>query len=55
MALPCLVHYYRAAQLRTLVCCCDPGFDAKWKSLEQTHRDIPLQSILGDKTLQKNI
>lgn len=53
MALPCLEDYYRAAQLRSLVCWWDPVCDAKWKDLEQSQISIPLQSILGEKTLLK--
>jgi len=53
MALPCLEDYYRAAQLRSLVCWCDPECDAKWKDLEKSQISVPLQSILGGKTLLK--
>lgn len=53
VALPCLEDYYRAAQLRSLVCWCDPECDAKWKDLEQNLISVPLSSILGDKTLQR--
>lgn len=53
MALPCLEDYYRAAQLQFLVCWCVPTCDAKWKALEQSQINIPLQSLLGDKAIQK--
>lgn len=49
--LPCLKDYYKAAQLRPLACCCDPGYIAKWKDLEITQLDIPLQAISGSKSL----
>lgn len=48
-SLPCLVDYYKVAQLRYLVCWCNDD-DAKWKELEPNQLAIPLQSILGDKT-----
>lgn len=51
LALPCLEDYYRAAQLRSLVFWCDPNCEAKWKRLEQNQINIPLQSLLGDKSL----
>ena len=50
-SLPCLTDYYKAAQLRPLACCCNPVYIAKWKDLETSQLDIPLQSILGSKTL----
>ena len=49
MSLPCLEDYYKAAQLRYLVCWCSQDYEAKWKELEFSQLDIPLQSILGDK------
>ncbi len=52
-ALPCLFYYYKAAQLRSLVCCCNPDYTAKWKDLEISQLTIPLQSLLGSKTLYK--
>ena len=52
-ALPCLEDYYKAAQLHFVVCWCDPIYDAKWKDIEQSQTNIPLQSILGEKSLQK--
>lgn len=41
MALPCL------AQLRLLVCWCNPAYDARWKDIELSLMDIPIQSVLG--------
>lgn len=35
MALPCVEDYYKAAQLRFLVCWCYPECDTKWKDSEQ--------------------
>ena len=48
---PCLADYYKAVQLRPLACCCNPNYMAKWKDLETSQLDIPLQSILGSKIL----
>uniref|UniRef100_A0A3B1IMJ8 Reverse transcriptase domain-containing protein n=1 Tax=Astyanax mexicanus TaxID=7994 RepID=A0A3B1IMJ8_ASTMX len=53
MAVPCLEDYYKAAQVRFLVCWCNSDLEAKWKDLEQSQLDVPLQSILGDKNLLK--
>ncbi len=41
-ALPCLFDYYKAAQLRSLVCSCNPDYTAKWKDLEISQLTIPL-------------
>ena len=49
-ALPCLQAYYHAAQLKPLVYWCTPNYESKWKSLEITQTDIPIQSILGNKS-----
>lgn len=54
MALPCLENYYRAAQLRYLICWCDPTYEAKWKDIEHSLIGIPPQALLGDINLQKN-
>lgn len=51
LALPCLENYYKAAQLRILMCWCDPSFEAKWKEMDQSYFDTPLQSMLGDRPL----
>lgn len=53
LALPCLESYYRAAQLRVLIGWCDPCCEAKWKEIDQSYFDIPLQSMLGDQPLLK--
>ena len=52
MSLPCLENYYRAAQLQYVVYWCKEDYDAKWKELELNQLDIPLQPLLGDKTLK---
>lgn len=43
---------YKAAQLRYLVCWCNDDYDAMIKELGLNQLDIPLQSLLGDKTLK---
>ena len=50
-SLPCLAHYYKAAQLRLLACCCNSNYTAKWKDLEISQLDIPLQSMVGSKIM----
>lgn len=52
-ALPRLQDYYYAAQLKPLVYWCAPNYEAKWKSLEMTQIDTPIQSISGNKNQAK--
>ena len=47
MALPCLKDYYLSAQLRYLVCWCNPSYEARWKDIELSLIEIPIQSVLG--------
>lgn len=47
MSLPCLRDYYLSAQLGPLVCWCNPAYEAKWKDIELSLMDIPIQSVLG--------
>uniref|UniRef100_A0A3B1K1Q0 Reverse transcriptase domain-containing protein n=1 Tax=Astyanax mexicanus TaxID=7994 RepID=A0A3B1K1Q0_ASTMX len=47
MALPSLRDYYISAQLRPLVCWCNPSYEAKWKTMELSLKDMPIQSLLG--------
>lgn len=49
LSLPCLEDYYKAAQLKYLVCWCINEYYAKWKEFEFHQLDILLPSILGDK------
>lgn len=51
LAVPCLEDYYKAAQLRVLIGWSDPTCEAKWKEIDQSYFDTPLQSMLGDKPL----
>lgn len=50
-ALPCFQDYFYAAQLKPLICWCIPSYEARWKTLETTQIDTPLQSLLGNKNL----
>lgn len=53
LALPCLKDYYRAAQLRTLICWCNPNFVSRWKDIEIALTDnIPIQAMIADKSLR---
>uniref|UniRef100_A0A669BFP5 Reverse transcriptase domain-containing protein n=1 Tax=Oreochromis niloticus TaxID=8128 RepID=A0A669BFP5_ORENI len=47
MALPCFEDYYLAAQIRPLVCWCNSKYEAKWKDIELSLMDFPIQSVLG--------
>ena len=55
MGLPCLLEYYYAAQLRPLICWCNPGYYAMWKDLEMAMSGIPLQAIISDGALTKHL
>ncbi len=48
LSLPCVEDYFTAAQLRSLVCWCNPDYSAKWKDLELIQFESPAQSILGN-------
>ena len=52
MSLPHLEDYLKAAQLQYVVYWYKEDYDAKWKELELNQLDIPLQPLLGDKTLK---
>ena len=45
MAQPCFKDYYLSAQLRPLVCCCNPAYEARWKDIELSLLEIP--TVLG--------
>ena len=47
MALPHLSDDYMSAQIRPLVCWCNPTYDATWKDIELSLADTPVQSELG--------
>ena len=52
MSLPHLEDYLKAAQLQYVVYWYKEDYDAKWKELVLNQLDIPLQPLLGDKTLK---
>lgn len=47
MGLPSLEDYYLAAQIRPLMLWCNQDYFAKWKAMELSLLDRPLQSLLG--------
>ncbi len=53
--LPSLDDYYKAAQLRHLVCWCNDEYSAKRKDFEQSQLELPLQVLLGDRHFQKTV
>lgn len=56
--LPSLREYYWAAQLKPMICWCNPLYDGQWKSIEEGLTSILIQAILADSDLQdfiKNI
>ena len=56
VALPCLKDYYIAAQLRPLVCWCNPDYRARWKELEVAiTAEFPIQVAIGDNDLMKKL
>ena len=56
VALPCLKDYYTAAQLRPLICWCNPEYCARWKEIESAISDeFPIQAAIGDKRLLNNL
>ena len=52
---PCLLDYYTGAKLKALACCCNPEYEAQWKTYEVTQIFIPIQSILGYSNLDSKI
>lgn len=53
--LPSLRDYYFAAQMRALICWCNPSYNAQWKNIEMKIPSIPIQAILADNNLQRYI
>lgn len=51
MGPPSLRDYYWAAQLRPMICWCNPSYDAQWKSIEEGLTSIPIQALLADNNL----
>lgn len=53
-ALPCLKEYYHAAQLRPLLCICNPDFRARWKDIENDNlKRPPIEALMADEHLTK--
>lgn len=50
--LPSLREYYWAAQLRPMICWCNPSYVAQWKDIEEGLTSIPIQAIIADSNLQ---
>ena len=49
LALPCLIDYYRAAQIRPLVGWCTTGYRSRWKEIESSMgKGLPVNSLVGD-------
>lgn len=47
LALPSLRDFYLSAQLRSLVCWCNPSYCARWMAIEMSLSETPIQSRLG--------
>lgn len=48
MALPCYTDYYIVAQLRVLVCWCNPNYSACWKDIESSlSGDVLVQTLIS--------
>ena len=54
-ALPSLRDYYLAAQLRPLIYWCNSSYVAKWKTMDLSLTDAPIQSLLGCVGMEKKI
>lgn len=52
LALPNLLEYFHAAQIRSCVCWRNPSFTYKY-NIEHTNQGLPIQCLLGDK--EKNL
>ena len=54
--LPCLYDYYCAAQLRPLVCWCNPTYSARWIEIERALlQGPPLAAIIADSKLRNKM
>jgi len=53
--LPNLRYYYFAAQMRAVICWCNPSYTAQWKNIEEKTPPIPIQAILADSNIQTHI
>ena len=55
LSLPNMEHYYESARLRYYIYWCNPCYSAKWKNLDLSQLDIPLQTLLGDRNLYSSV
>lgn len=52
LALPSLKDYYKAAQIKPLVCLCNPSYTARWKEIEcEMTQGVPIQAMVGERRL----
>lgn len=51
LSLPGMKNYFYSAQLRLLVCLCDPTFKSRWKDIEE-QAGPPIQAMIADYKLQ---
>lgn len=51
-SLPFLRCYYFAAQMRAVICWCNPSYTTQWKNIEEKILPIPIQATLADNNLQ---
>lgn len=51
MALPKLVEYFYAAQLRYVAGWCRPDYESKWKEMEKEVEGLQTQILVGDRHL----
>lgn len=52
LALPCLIVYYRAAQLKPLIGRCKPNYRSRWKEIESSMgKGLPVNTLIGDPSL----
>ena len=55
LSLPNMEHYYKSAELRYLIYWCNPCYNTKWKIVDLSQLDIPLQTLLGDRNLYSSV
>ena len=55
LALPNLLEYFHAAQLRPLLNWCTLSYEAKWKIIETRGFTTPILTNLGERRIEKNV
>lgn len=53
--LPSLTDDDFAAQMRAMICWCNPSYEAQWKNIEEKPSITPIQAILAVSNLQGHI